>query len=301
VVTADYDGDGRPDVFQSNDTDPNLLFHNRGDGTFDEVGLRAQVAFDPQGRTRGGMGADAQDVEARGHPDFFVANFTGETNAYFRNEGNGTFEEMTFPLGLVPKSLDRSGFGARFLDYDDDGRLDLMVLNGHPFEIIDRVFPAYRYAEPPSLFRNTGHGFVNVAPDTGEALQQNYPGRGLAVGDIDNDGDADVLLLSIGRPPALLRNEGGNRNHWLGLRLVGTKSNRDGVGAVVTVVAGDQRQIRHVTGGGSYATSSDRRLLFGLGPTPRPERVEVAWPSGRRSVLSPTSVDRYLTLEEPRE
>ncbi len=299
VVAVDYDNDGRIDVFQANDSDPNFLFRNRGDGTFAEVALTAQVAYDPQGRVRAGMGVDAADLQGRGLFDLFVTNFTGETNAYFRNLGDRTFEEVTYALGLGTVSLPVSGFGARFLDYDNDGLADLVVANGHPFEIIDKVNPPYHYAEPPFLFRNDGSQFTEVAALHGEALRQARSGRGLAVGDIDNDGAPDILLLSIGRPPALLRNDGGNRNHWLGFRLIGHRSNRDAVGARVLVTAGGRRQEGRRLGGTSYGSASDPRLLFGLGAARSAERVEVVWPSGRRTLREDVIADQYLTVEEP--
>jgi enediyne biosynthesis protein E4 len=299
VVAVDFDNDGRVDVFQANDSDPNFLFRNKGDGTFEEIALGAQVAYDPQGRVRAGMGADAADVAGNGLFDFFVTNFAGETNAYYRNLGDKTFEEVTYALGLGTVSIPMSGFGARFLDFDDDGATDLMVANGHPFEIIQKVNPPYHYADPPFLFRNDGRQFRDVAALHGEALRQPYAGRGLAVGDIDNDGDPDVLLLCIGRPPLLLRNDGGNRNHWLGLRLVGHQSNRDAVGARVVVTAAGRRQEGRRLGGTSYCSASDPRLLFGLGSSPRATRVEVYWPRGRRTVIEDVAADRYLTVEEP--
>jgi hypothetical protein len=299
VVAVDYDNDGRVDVFQANDSDPNFLFKNRGDGSFAEVALTAQVAYDPQGRVRAGMGVDAADLQGKGLFDLFVTNFTGETNAYFRNLGDQTFEEVTYALGLGTVSLPVSGFGARFLDFDNDGLTDLVVANGHPFEIIDKVNPPYRYADPPFLFHNDGTRFTETAALRGEALREARSGRGLAVGDVDNDGDPDILLLSIGRPPMLLRNDGGNRSHWLGLRLVGRKSNRDAVGARVIVTAGGRRQEGRRLGGTSYASASDPRLLFGLGAATRIERIEIIWPSGRRTLREDVSADRYLTVEEP--
>jgi hypothetical protein len=245
------------------------------------------------------MGVDAADLQGKGLFDLFVTNFTGETNAYFRNLGDQTFEEVTYALGLGTVSLPVSGFGARFLDFDNDGLADLVVANGHPFEIIDKVNPPYRYADPPFLFHNDGTRFTETAALRGEALREARSGRGLAVGDVDNDGDPDILLLSIGRPPMLLRNDGGNRSHWLGLRLVGRKSNRDAVGARVIVTAGGRRQEGRRLGGTSYASASDPRLLFGLGAATRIERIEIIWPSGRRTLREDVSADRYLTVEEP--
>ena len=265
LVAFDYNNDGRADIFQANDSDPNFLFRNNGDGTFSEVALEAECAFDPNGAVRGGMGVDAEDLDGDGFQDIFVTNFSQQTNAFWHNNGDGTFEETTYALGLGKVSLPVSGFGTRFFDYNNDGLTDIFVLNGHPFEPIQKIFAETTYAEPPFLFENTGRGFREVAAEHGAALKKSYLGRGLAVGDFDNDGDSDLLLMNAGEPPALLRNEGGNRNSWLGVKLTGTKSNRDGVGAKVTLKVGTTRRTKQLLGGASYFAANDRRLLFGLG------------------------------------
>jgi enediyne biosynthesis protein E4 len=298
AVAADFDGDGRVDLFQANDTSPNFLFHNRGDGTFAEIGLDADVAFDAAGRARGAMGADAGDYDGDGALDLLVVNFTRQGYSLFRNTGRGTFRDAAREMGLAEPSLPMSGFGARFFDEDNDGRLDVVVANGHPFEPVAKVWPGIRYAEPALLFENTGAGFREAAPARAEALTRPMAGRGLAVGDVDNDGDPDVLLLAVGEPPRLLRNDGGNRNHWLGVRLEGSRSNRDGVGAVVRVTAGGRRLTQARAGGTSYASASDPRLLFGLGSAPKAERVEVRWPSGLVSVMSDVPSNRYVVVQE---
>jgi hypothetical protein len=298
VVALDYNNDGRMDIYQANDNDPNFLFRNNGDGTFTELALEADVALDPDGNARGGMGVDASDVYGDGLLDIFVTNFSGQTNALFRNMGDGSFTEETYPLGLGRVSIPFSGFGTKFFDYDDDGREELFVLNGHPFEPISKVFPDVTYAEPPFLFERDGKAYADVAAEHGAALRRFYLGRGLAVGDYDNDGDPDLLLLNAGEPPVLLRNDGGNRNHWLGVRLVGTRSNRDGVGARVTVTAGGARRSKYLLGGTSYLSASDPRLLFGLGASRKVDELEVRWPSGQTTALKSVSADRYLTVTE---
>src|SRR5947209_3101659 len=292
LAVGDYDNDGSPDLYVTG-YGASKLYHNKGDGTFTDVTDRAGVnnrqwgasaaffdydgdgyldlyvsnylKFDPEGNARGGMGVDADDVDGDGLLDIFVTDFSGQTNALFRNAGDGSFTEETYPLGLGRVSIPVSGFGAKFLDYDDDGRVELFVLNGHPFEPISKVFPDVTYAEPPFLFERAGRAFRDVASEHGAALKKFYLGRGLAVGDYDNDGDPDLLLLNSGEPPVLLRNDGGNRNRWLGVRLVGAKSNRDGVGARVTVTAGGARRSKYLLGGTGYLSASDARLLFGLG------------------------------------
>src|SRR6185295_418753 len=275
VVAADLDGDGRIDLFQANDTAPNFLFKNRGDGTFAETGLTADVAFDPAGRARGAMGVDVDDYDQDGRLDLVVTNFTRQGYSLFRNLGDGAFRDVAREAGLVDPSLPLSGFGVRFLDEDDDGWPDLVVANGHPFEPVATVWPGIRYAEPALLFENTGHVFREAATERAPDMARPMAGRGLAVGDVDNDGDLDVLLLGVGEPPRLLRNDGGNRNHWLGVRLEGTRSNRDGVGAVVRVTAGGRERVKVRAGGTSYASASDPRLLFGLGAATGVDRIEV--------------------------
>jgi len=298
VLALDYDNDGRMDIFQANDAAANFLYHNNGDGTFSETALAAGVAYDPNGSARGGMGVDAEDLDGDDYLEIFVANFSGQTNALFHNDTGGLFTETTNKLGLGAISIPMSGFGARFFDYNNDGQTDLFVLNGHPFEPIQKFFSETTYAESPFLFENTGQGFREVAAEHGAPLKRFYPGRGLAVGDFDNDGDSDLLLINVGEPPVLLRNDGGNRNHWLGIKLVGTKSNRDGVGAHVTVTSRGKRRTKQRLGGGSYCSASDPRLLFGLGANKNVDEVEVKWPSGKINIVKNVRADQYVTIIE---
>jgi len=298
VIALDYNNDGKMDIFQANDAAPNFLFRNNGDGTFSEVALEANCALDPDGGVRGGMGVDADDLDGDGFQDIFVTNFSQQTNAFWHNNGDGTFDETTNELGLGKISYVMSGFGTRFLDYNNDGLVDLFVLNGHPFEPINKVIPETTYAEPPFLFENTGKGFREVAALHGAALKRSFLGRGLAVGDIDNDGDSDLLLLNAGEPPVLLRNDGGNQNHWLGVRLVGAKSNRDGVGAKVTISAGGRQRSKVLIGGTSYCSASDQRLLFGIGDNEKIDSLIVRWPSGQVTTSKDITIDRYVTIRE---
>jgi len=298
VIAFDYNNDGRTDLFVANDAGPNFLFRNNGNGTFSEIALEANRALDPNGEVRGGMGVDAEDVDGDGYQDLFVTNFSQQTNAFWHNNGDGTFDETTYQLGLGKVSIPMSGFGTRFLDYNNDGFVDLFVLNGHPFEPIQKVYPETTYAERPFLFENTGKAFLEVAAEHGPALRRNYLGRGLAVGDIDNDGDPDLLLMNAGEPPLLLRNDGGNRSHWLGIKLVGTTSNRDAIGTSVTITVDGAHRSKQVLGGTSYCSASDRRLLFGLGNHQKVEAVQVHWPSGQTSTLKDLTTDRYLVIKE---
>jgi hypothetical protein len=300
VVAADLDDDGWVDVFQTNDSAPNFLFRNLGNGRLRDVALEAEVAFDPSGRTTGVMATDAEDVDGDGRLDLLVTNFNNQGTFLHLNQGGMTFVDRGTNAGLSTATFKVSSFGARFLDYDydNDGDPDLFVAAGHPFAPVARVWPEIRYAEPPFLFENDGGRFTNGAPERGEALLSPRVGRGLAVGDYDNDGDPDVLLLAVSEPPRLLRNDGGNRNRWLGVRLVGTRSGRDAVGARVAVTAGGRTRVRALVGGASYLTVSDPRLLFGLGSMARVESVEVRWPSGHVDRLGPVETDRYLTVTE---
>jgi hypothetical protein len=298
VVVADFNGDGRLDVFQANDTAPNDLFRNRGDGTFANVALEAEVAYDPAGRALGAMGVDAFDQDGDGLLDLFVANFTNQGNQLFRNRADGVFADVAGKLGLREVSLPMSGFGARFLDYDNDGLTDLFVANGHPFAPVAKVWPGITYAERPFLFENLGAGFREVAGERGAALVRPHVGRGLATGDYDNDGDPDILLLCVGEPPRLLRNDGGNRARYLGVSLLGSASPRDAVGARVTVTAGGRARTKVRTGGTSYLSASDPRLLFGLGDETRVQQLEVWWPSGRTEQFGEFAAGRYVTLRE---
>jgi hypothetical protein len=298
VVAADLDDDGWIDVFQTNDSTPNFLFHNLGNGRLEDVALQAEVGYSPSGQVTGAMAADAEDVDGDGRLDLIVTNFNNQGTFLQLNQGDMRFRDRGHRLGLSMPTFTVSSFGARFLDYDNDGRIDLFVAAGHPFAPVSKVWPQIRYAEPPFLFENDGQRFINVAPRRGEALSQPHVGRGVATGDYDNDGDPDVLLLTVSEPPRLLRNDGGNRNHWLGVALVGTRSARDAIGARVTVTAGGVERVRARVGGASYLSASDPRVLFGLGAVARVEAVEVVWPSGRVDRVTDVPVDRYVTLTE---
>jgi hypothetical protein len=298
VVAADLDGDGDVDLFQANDTAPNDLYLSRGDGTFENVALEAEVAYDPTGHALGAMGVDVDEAEGEGRLDLFVTNFTNQANQLFRGSATGAYRDVAAQAGLAAPSLPLSGFGARFLDYDNDGRVDLMVANGHPFAPVARVWPGVTYAERPQLFENAGAGYVEVAARRGEALARPYVGRGLATGDYDDDGDADVLLLCVGEPPRLLRNDGGERASWIGVALVAARAGRDVVGARVTVTAGGRARSKVRAGGTSYLSASDPRLLFGLGAAAGVDEIEVRWPGGGVERFGPRPARRYVTLTE---
>jgi enediyne biosynthesis protein E4 len=298
VVAADLDDDGWIDVFQTNDSTPNFLLKNLGDGRLRDVALEAEVGLAPSGNATGAMAADVEDVDGDGRLDLLVTNFNYQGTFLHRNTGGMTFVDTGTQAGLARPTFGVSSYGARFLDYDNDTLIDLFVAAGHPFAPVSKIWPDIHFADPPFLFAGDGERFTNVAAESGAALRQAHSGRGVAVGDYDNDGDPDVLLLCVGEPPRLLRNDGGNKRHWLGVKLSGAASPRDAIGAKVSVSAGGRKRMRCLAGGGSYLSASDPRLLFGLGDAQKVDALEVRWPSGRVSRVSGLAADRYVTVEE---
>lgn len=298
VAAADYNDDGLIDIYVANDAVRNFLFKNEGGGKFTDIALIAEVAYGLNAKPESGMGTDWGDYDGDGRLDLFVTNIDMEPNRLHRNNGDDTFTDATVQAGLGEVALLYSGFGTRFVDYDNDGDLDLVVTNGHPLDNAHLFRDGVNYAEEPFLFQNVGGVFRNVAPELGEVMKRRYAGRGLAVGDYDNDGDADFLLINCGQPPVLIRNDGGNQNHWIGLKLVGTKSNRDGVGAKVKVMAGKWTAVRYCVGGGSYCSGHDLRILIGLGDKDKIDAVEVRWPSGIMDWIDTPAINRYLELKE---
>ena len=296
AVATDVNNDGLTDLFVANDTMPNFLFVNKGAGKFEEEGLGAGVAYGETGQPRSGMGVDAADYDGDGWQDLFVANIDYEFFSLYRNQKDLTFTDEPGEIGPATQLL--SGWGLRFFDYDGDGDPDLLLVNGHPDDLITMRRPRVKYREPMLMFENTGRGFKNVSAQTGAVFSKEISGRGMAVGDYDNDGDLDVLVSNNGEPPLLLRNEGGNRSHWLGLQLVSTKSNSAAVGAVITWQAGGVKRSRLKTGGGSYLSSHDPREILGLGPAPKVDSVEIRWPSGKVDRLSNLPADAYVKVVE---
>lgn len=298
VVWADFNDDGEIDLFVANDNRRNLLFQNKG-GTFKETALRAGIALSEDGRTMAGMGADLADYDNDGQLDLAVANFADEPNALWQNAGKGLFNDVTFPSGVGSPSLPFLGFGLTFFDADLDGFKDLVVTNGHVQDNIGLVRKDASFAQPALFYRNAGNGtFGDRSHVVGRDFVQPRVGRGLCVADFDNDGDLDILLINLNGPPALLRNDGGNRNHHLVIRCVGTRGNRDAIGARVSVESTGMRQVAEVRSASSYLSQNDPRLFFGLGRALRADRVEVRWPSGRRSVLQNVAADQPLRLVE---
>ena len=300
VVATDVNGDGLLDLWVSNDTAPNYLFLNRGNGKFEEVGLPAGVAYGDNGQARSGMGVDAVDYDNDGRMDLFVANIDRERFSLYRNEGGNTFSDQSDSTGIGQATYYLSGWGLKFFDYDNDGNQDLFMANGHPDDLVETYSPNVKWAEPLLLFRNDGAKWHNVSGVAGPAFQKRWPARGLAAGDFDNDGGIDVLINNNGAAPLLLHNEVGHQNNWLGLKLVGVNSNIDAIGARVTwSFAGKTRSLLK-TGGGSYLSSHDPRVVLGIGQAKKIDFVEIRWPGPSNRVERFTSVplNRYVTIVE---
>jgi hypothetical protein len=299
VVAADVNNDGFMDLFVANDTTPNSLFMNRGNGGFEDVGVLSGVAYSQFGIARSGMGVDAADVEQNGWMDLFVANVDHEGYALYHNNKDESFDDIAQPSGMAVTSM-MSGWGLKFFDYNNDGNLDLLIANGHPDTTIERHMEGVQYTEPLLLFENSGKAWKNVSAQSGEVFSRRFAGRGLALGDFDNDGSVDVLIGINDGPPVLLRNRAGGQNHWVGIRLIGRKANRDAIGARVVYRAGKlQRQVTKV-GGGSYLSSHDPRLVLGLGQETQLDWLEVHWPKPSTVVdrFTDLKIDCYTTLIE---
>lgn len=301
VAIADFDRDGWTDIFVANDSYPQQLFRNKGDGTFEEVALLAGLAYDEDGRTFAGMGTDFADYDNDGWPDVFVNALANQKYALFRNS-KGVFEYVSGPSGVAGITMLHSGWGARFLDYDNDGWKDLLVGQGHVMDNIELTQPNIRYLEPLLLMRNRGGRFEDVSRQSGPPFQVPLAARGIGFGDLNNDGFFDLVVNCNDRPALVLRNEGGNGNHWLLIQLTGTRSNRDGIGAEVRIVGeSGLEQYAVVTTASSYLSASDKRVHFGLGKDSRVRLLEIRWPSGLVQKLEQIPADRVVTVREPVE
>jgi len=299
LAIADYDHDGWMDILLSNDSIPEYLFHNKGNGTFEEVGLPSGIALDGSGASFAGMGVDFEDYNNDGWPDAIITNLANQKYALYANAGDGSFDYTTPTTGLGAITLLHSGWGVRFLDYDNDGWKDLFIVQSHVMDTIEVNEPHLRYRESPLLLWNDkGKRFVDVSEQSEAIFEQKWAARGMAIGDIDNDGKVDVVVTSNDGPAWVLRNEMPAQNHWITLKMVGTKSNRDGIGARIEIATSAGKQFATVTTSGSYQSSSDKRVHFGLGPASSINRVEIHWPSGAKQVLSNVKVDQLLTITE---
>ena len=300
AVAADLNNDGLMDLFVANDTVQNFLFVNKGNGKFEEIGAEAGVAYSDAGRPRSGMGVDSADFNQDGWMDLFVANIDHEFYSLYQNNHDLTFDDQALSAGVAKPTRLMSGWGLKFFDYDNDGDLDLFLANGNPDDLIQVFHKDVGYEEPLLLFHGNGKTFENVSANSGPLFSQTFSARGLAVGDFDNDGAVDVLVSCNNEAPLLLRNKVGAQNHWLGIKLVGTKSNIDAIGARITYQAGDLKRIRTKVGGGSFMSSHDPRLVLGVGKQTAIDWIEIKWPkpSGTVQRIPNPPIDRYITIRE---
>jgi hypothetical protein len=298
VSTLDYDEDGWPDIYVACDSTPAILYHNNHDGTFTDMAADAGVAFNEDGREQAGMGSTVADYDGDGHLDIFKTNFSEDTSTLYRNNGDKTFTDATLASGLGINTQ-YLGWGAMFVDLDNHGWPDLLVVNGHVYPEVDSNKLGSTYRESRAVYRNLGNGkFDDISRQSGPGVTQPAPGRGLAVGDLWNDGRMEAVINNIGERAMLLVNLAKNQNHWLGVRLIGTQSNRDAIGARVTVRCSTRSWVDEVRSGSSYSSSSDLRLHFGLGGCTLAEFIQVRWPNGREEIFPGGAADRFATLKE---
>jgi enediyne biosynthesis protein E4 len=304
VVLADLDGDGWPDIFIANDTQRNFLYLNNGDGTFRDATRKSNTGFGEEGRPEAGMSADAADVMNNGLLYLFVSHLDFELNRMYRNNGDGTFTDFTVASGIGQTNILNSSFGARFFDFDNDGWRDLLVINGHILDNIPLYHPDVTYQEEKTLYRNMGQArFVDITRTEGKDFRAKHVGRGLAVGDYDNDGWQDFLVSNNGEDAQLFRNEGGSSpeargNHWLAVKLIGIQSNRDGIGAALRLTAGDFTSYDQMKGGMSYCSAQDPRIYFGLGKHDKVDTLTVRWPSGYVQAMKDIPADTIVRVTE---
>jgi hypothetical protein len=298
VSTFDFDDDGWPDIYVACDSTPSILYHNNHDGTFTDVAVVSGAAYNEDGREQAGMGSTIADFDGDGKLDIFKTNFSDDTSTLYRNNGNGTFDDVTYAagLGLYTRYL---GWGTMFLDFDNDGWPDLLLVNGHVYPEVDKQNLGSSYQEPRILYHNNGNGtFSDLSAEAGSGITALHAGRGLAIGDLWNDGRVSAVISNMNAAPSLLVNQVRSPNHWIGLRLQGTKSNRDGIGARVALKVGARVLVDEVRSGSSYDSNSDMRLHFGLGAAIKIDSVQVRWPSGLTERFENIAVDSIHTLKE---
>jgi hypothetical protein len=299
VVTADFNNDGWPDIAIANDTWPNFLFINNHNSTFTDASFVSSVAASGDGRYEAGMGIDAADVDGDGWADIYITHLDNQLNRLYHNNHDGTFDDDTYPYGIAAGTRTLSGVAMKFIDYDNDGWMDILQANGAMLDNISLYNAEISYKEPLLMFHNTGSGkFQNISSALGPDFEIPICARGLAIADYDNDGDPDFVTSDRGDLPELMRNDGGNRNHWLEVKLIGTKSNRDAIGASLKLTAEGFTEVRQVTGGGSYMSASDTRLIFGLGSRMHIGRLEITWPSGHVDLLKDLPIDHIIAVKE---
>lgn len=298
VCIIDYNQDGLPDIFEANDTQPNKLYQNNGDGKFSEVGMLTGVAYNESGVATGAMGVDAADYDRSGKDSIIVGNFSNEMLNLYHNEGDFFIDDAPIAQ-LGNPSLLTLTFGCFFFDFDLDGNLDIFTTNGHVENDINKVQSEVTYAQPPHLFRNISEGkFVDVIDKVGKDLSTPVVGRGAAYGDIDNDGDIDVLVTTSNGPPHLFRNDGGNRNNWIKIQLYGSESNRNGIGARIRITSSIGTQTRTIKSGSSYCSQNELKAFFGIGTDTSIQKIEVFWLNGNESILTDVSPNQFIRIEE---
>jgi hypothetical protein len=298
VSTFDFDDDGWPDIYVACDSAPSILYQNNRDGTFTDVAVMAGVAFNEDGREQAGMGTTVADYNGDGRLDIFKTNFSDDTPTLYRNDGEGIFSDVTFPAGLG-QHTQYLGWGTMFLDFDNDGWPDLILANGHVYPEVDKFHLGSGYMEPRLLYRNNGNGtFSDVSATAGPGINAVSSARGLAVGDLWNNGQLSVVINNVYARPSLLVNRSPSRNHWVAFKTVGTPSNRDGIGAKITVKVGKRNLVEEVRSGSSYISQSDLRVHFGLGSAAKLDSIQVRWPSGLVELFHDLSVDAIHTLKE---
>ena len=298
VAFADFDNDGWPDIFVANDSVRQSLYHNKRDGTFEDIAVATGAGYDENGKTFAGMGVDAGDYNNDGWPDAFITTLSNETYPLFQNGRDLSFTWATNSSAVGQISILYSGWGTKFIDVDNDGWRDIFVAQSHVLDTIEKTTSYLKYKQPLLLMRNTGEGFVNVSATAGLAFTLPLAARGAAFGDLNNDGQVDVVVQELNGPTVILRNN-GSKNHWLGISLTGAQSNSQGIGARITVVdSNDRKQFFYVSTGGSYLSASDARIIAGIDATTQVRRVEVSWPSGRSQSLTNPGIDRYVSINE---
>jgi hypothetical protein len=296
-LVSDYDNDGWPDIYVACDSTPNILYHNEGNGTFTDIGLISGGAFNEDGQEQAGMGISTADYDNDGFFDIVKTNFTDDTSTLYRNNGDGTFNDVTYParLGVNTRFL---GWGTGFLDIDHDGWKDIFAVNGHVYPEVDQLTPDSPYRQERLIYWNLRNGtFLDISGQAGPGILERHSSRGAAVGDLDNDGSLEIVVNNMNDTPSLLKNRGESQN-WILLKTVGKKSNRNGIGARVTVVAGNSKQIDEVRSGGSYVSHNDLRLHFGIGDALKADRIEVSWPSGIKETFDSLKANQMHVLEE---
>jgi enediyne biosynthesis protein E4 len=300
AVATDINNDGWLDLFVANDTTANFLFANRAGRRFEEIGFTSGVAYGEGGKARSGMGVDSADFDQDGWMDLFVTNLNYEFYGFYRNRHDETFDDIAGSTGVANASRLMSGWGIKFFDYDNDGNLDLLIANGHPDDLIEKIYDNVTYREPLLLFHNTGKGLFDVSRESGPAFRRPLSARGLALGDFDNDGAVDVLISNNDDAPVLLKNMAAGKNHWLGLHLTGKTCNRDAIGARIEWQAGDLKRRMMKVGGGGYLSSHDPRIVLGIGAREKFDWVEIRWPKPSSVVqrLMNLPVDRYVSVVE---